>query len=68
VVVDAEVEENNEDTFRSERSSALKKNLTGPTLLEMSGFRANQELPTQRTVLRNPRWNGCLNSPLTRHF
>jgi hypothetical protein len=37
VVVDAEVEELGKTTHRSERRSVLKKSLTGPTLLEMSG-------------------------------
>ena len=31
-------------TLRSGWTSALKKDLTGPTLLEMSGLRVNQEL------------------------
>jgi hypothetical protein len=31
-------------TLRSEGSSVLKKDLTGPTLLEMSGYRVNQDL------------------------
>jgi hypothetical protein len=31
-------------TLRSERSSVLKNDLTGPTLLEMSGYATNQEL------------------------
>jgi hypothetical protein len=30
-------------TLRSERSGALKEHLTEPTLLEMSGFRVNQD-------------------------
>jgi hypothetical protein len=34
----------NEDAFQSERRSALKKQLTEPTLLEMSGYPTNQEL------------------------
>src|ERR1700733_3008881 len=34
-------------TPRSERDSALKKNLTGPTLLEMSGFRGGLNGSTQ---------------------
>jgi len=39
VVVDAEVNETNKTTPRSARRSVLEKSLTGPTLLEMSGFR-----------------------------
>jgi hypothetical protein len=31
-------------TLRSARSSALKNNLTGPTLLEMSGYATNRDL------------------------
>jgi hypothetical protein len=34
----------NEDAFQSERRSALKKQLTEPTLLEMSGYPTNQQL------------------------
>jgi hypothetical protein len=37
VVVDAEVNETNQNTPRSERRTALEQVLTGPTLLEMSG-------------------------------
>jgi hypothetical protein len=37
----------NKTTHRSEWRSLLKKDLTGPTLLEMSGFGVYQELPTQ---------------------
>jgi hypothetical protein len=33
-----------EDGLRSEWRSVLKKDLTGPTLLEMSGYRVNQDL------------------------
>jgi hypothetical protein len=33
----------NEDTLRSERRSALKKRLTEPTLLEMSGYPTYRE-------------------------
>jgi len=40
----------NEDTLRSERRSALKKRLTEPTLLEMSGFRVNQDLSFKTRV------------------
>src|ERR1700680_4833259 len=36
-------------TLRSERSSALKKDLTGPTLLEMSDFRVYQYLGPSRS-------------------
>jgi hypothetical protein len=38
VVVDAEVKGPNKTTRRSERSSVLKKGLTGSALLEMSGY------------------------------
>jgi hypothetical protein len=38
VVVEAEVKRNTKTTLRSERRSLLKKSLTGPTLLEMSGL------------------------------
>ena len=39
VVIDAGPKNKaNEDTLRSERRSALKKRLTEPTLLEMSGL------------------------------
>ena len=34
-------------TLRSERSSVLKKDLTGPTLLEMSGLRTNRDLTAE---------------------
>jgi hypothetical protein len=34
-----------EKTLLSEKRSVLKKSLTGPTLLEMSGLRVNQALP-----------------------
>jgi hypothetical protein len=44
VVVEAEVKRNTKTTLRSERRSLLKKSLTGPTLLEMSGNPTNQEL------------------------
>jgi hypothetical protein len=58
VVVEAEVKETNKTTLRSERIGALKKrkkvtrefkktrkkDLTGPTLLEMSGKRVCQDL------------------------
>jgi len=48
VVVDAKVkEEQGRPLFGVKgqvRSSALKKDLTGPTLLEMSGLTTNQEL------------------------
>jgi len=44
VVIDAGPKnKTNEDTLRSERRSALKKSLTEPTLLEMSGYRTNQK-------------------------
>jgi len=44
VVVDAESNETNKLTPRSERRSALKKDLTEPTLLEMSGDPTLQKL------------------------
>ena len=44
VVVDAGTKENEQDHFRSQWRSVLKKGLTEPTLLEMSGNRVNQEL------------------------
>jgi hypothetical protein len=44
VVVNAEVNETNKTTPGSERRSLLKNCLTGPTLLEMSVYRVNQEL------------------------
>ena len=47
VVVEAELTETNETTRRSERRSLFKNDLTGPTLLEMSGYRVNQDLPFQ---------------------
>ena len=37
-------------TLRTERCSALKKDLTGPTLLEMSGKPTNQELGSHRAL------------------
>ena len=44
VVIDAGPKnKTNEDTLRSERRSVLKKRLTEPTLLEMSGYRTNQK-------------------------
>jgi hypothetical protein len=42
VVVDAESKKTSKTTLRSEWRSALKNNLTGPTLLEMSGNPTNQ--------------------------
>jgi len=44
VVVDAEVEKTKKDTPGSERRSVLKKSLTGPTLLEMSGYATYRDL------------------------
>jgi hypothetical protein len=57
VVVDAEVSQTNKTTLRSERSGArkkrkkvrekwkkTKKDLTGPTLLEITGFRTSRDL------------------------
>jgi hypothetical protein len=38
----------NEGAFQSERRSALKKRLTEPTLLEMSGLGVNQEFRWMR--------------------
>ena len=40
VVVEAEVKRNNEDHSQSEWRSTLKKGLTGPALLEKSGYSA----------------------------
>src|ERR1700732_1257302 len=44
VVVDAGAKENNKNTPRSEWRSVLKKSLTEPTLLEMSGNPTYQDL------------------------
>jgi hypothetical protein len=44
VVVEAEIKRNTKTTLRSARRAALKKDLTGPTLLEMSGLRVYQDL------------------------
>jgi len=45
VVIDARPKnKTNEDTLRSARRSALKKRLTEPTLLEMSGRRTETEI------------------------
>src|SRR5258708_27345704 len=44
-------------TLRSEGSSVLKKDLTGPTLLEMSGFRVYKDLsshPSRKPSGRRP--------------
>jgi hypothetical protein len=61
----------NEDTFRSERRSTLKKRLTEPTLLEMSGYPTNQELAAgglcyQETSPKNRSRNVALHSFLLR--
>jgi hypothetical protein len=57
VVIDAGPKNKaNEDTLRSERRSALKKRLTEPTLLEMSGYATNQELAkpeSHRTIAKS---------------
>jgi len=45
VVADAEVNEANQTTLGTERRSVVKKSLTGPTLLEMSGNATDQDLP-----------------------
>ena len=45
MVVQATFHEMNKITPRSERRSALRKDLTEPTLLEMSGYRVNQAPP-----------------------
>jgi hypothetical protein len=50
VVVEAEVEESGKTTLGSERRSVLKKSLTEPTLLEMSGNRFYQELTSRLTA------------------
>ncbi len=44
MVVEAEVEESGKTTLGSERRSVLKKSLTEPTLLEMSGNATYQDL------------------------
>jgi hypothetical protein len=45
VVVDAEgSKKTNDTTLRSEWRGVLKKVLTGPKFLEMSGFSVNQDL------------------------
>ena len=44
----AEVNETNKTTPGSERRSLLKNCLTGPTLLEMSGYPTNQELSASK--------------------
>jgi hypothetical protein len=44
VVADAEVNEANQTTLGTERRSVVKKSLTGPTLLEMSGNPTYREL------------------------
>ena len=51
MVVNAEVNQTNKTTLRSEGRSTLKKNLTGPTLLEMPGNPTGKEL-NFRIVLR----------------
>jgi len=48
VVVEAEVKRNTKTTLRSARRAALKKDLTGPTLLEMSGLRGGFNRSIQR--------------------
>jgi len=57
VVIDARPRnKTNEDTLRSERRNTLKKLLTEPTLLEMSGYPTNQDLlllgPNGRPITR----------------
>jgi hypothetical protein len=44
VVVDAEVERTTKTTLRSGWKGLLKNDLTGPTLLEITGFPTNREL------------------------
>ena len=44
MVINAEVHQANGTTLGSARRSVVKKSLTGPTLLEMSGKRVNQAL------------------------
>jgi len=51
VVVEVEEKRTMKTTLRSERKSLLKKYLTGPTLLEMSGFATNQ---APKRFLGNP--------------
>jgi len=48
VVADAEVNEANQTTLGTERRSVVKKSLTGPTLLEMSGYPTYQDLAGRR--------------------
>jgi hypothetical protein len=59
LVVDAEKKENGKErkrkTLLSEKRSVLKKSLTGPTLLEMSGNPTNRELARQVPVDRRKR-------------
>ena len=44
MVVNAQVNQANKTTLRSARRSVVEKSLTGPTLLEMSGYPTYQEL------------------------
>ena len=57
VVVDAEAEESGKTTLGSERRTALKNCLTGPTLLEMSGKRINRPNKLLGTLV--VRWTTC---------
>jgi hypothetical protein len=50
VVVDAEPTKATKTTPEVGRRSLLKKDLTGPTLLEMSGKSVNQELRNLKTA------------------
>jgi hypothetical protein len=49
VVVNAEVNQTNKTTLRSARRSVVENSLTGPTLLEMSGYGVSQQV--------RPVWN-----------
>ena len=66
MVVDAEVSQANKTTLRSEYSGVLekekkvtkklrkerKKDLTGPTLLEITGYATNRDLPGKWIIFR----------------
>ena len=44
MVVNAEVNQTNKTTLGSARRSVVENSLTGPTLLEMSGYRVYEDL------------------------
>src|SRR5579863_6928217 len=60
VVVEVEEKRTMKTTLRSERKSLLKKYLTGPTLLEMSGNACRLRWSTQRSPEVYPRGCGIL--------